>query len=98
MCRLNAACAGDKPGEMQSQAIHTNRGKKNMDKKTLNQIVRARGGKVDALNNKTTCYELPGTEENEIWFYAFRDKIIFNNMIMHSQPKLVFNVYWDMIL
>ena len=68
-----------------------------MDKKTLNQLIRAKGGKVEILDKKTTCYTLPGTEANEIWFYSFRDKIVFNNMIMHSQPDLVFNVYWDQI-
>jgi hypothetical protein len=68
-----------------------------MDKLTLNQLIRARGGKVFTLDEKTSCYEIKGTEKNEIWFYAMRDKIGFNNMLMKSTPIIQFNVYWDQL-
>lgn len=69
-----------------------------MDKRTMNQIVKAKGGKLEYSNNTLSCYLMPYSEEKETWFYKWRWNTGFNVMLFRcdSESGIKFNVYWDM--
>lgn len=66
-----------------------------MDKKTFNQAIKARKGRHTEIKTPATYYELPGTEENQIWFFNIRHKMGFSNLLFSTEPEIKFNVYWD---